>query len=94
MQTNPLLEKLDWVFTSTDWTSEFPNTLSYPLAKLGSDHTPIHVSIGNNIPKSCIFRFENYWMEFDGFMEIANQHSIRHLTQLQNHPNWNQPKIR
>jgi hypothetical protein len=72
MQTNPQLEKLDWVFTSADWTTEFSNTLSFPLAKLGSDHTPIHVSIGNNIPKSCIFIFENYWMEFDGFMEITS----------------------
>jgi hypothetical protein len=71
MQDSPLLEKLDWVFTSADWTIEFPNTLSFPLAKLGSDHTPIHVKIGNDIPKSCIFRFENYWMEFDGFIETT-----------------------
>jgi hypothetical protein len=32
MQNNPLLEKLDWVFTSAEWTTEFPNTLSYPLS--------------------------------------------------------------
>jgi hypothetical protein len=35
MQNSPLLKKLDWVFTSTKWTSEFPNTLSFPLARLG-----------------------------------------------------------
>jgi endonuclease/exonuclease/phosphatase family metal-dependent hydrolase len=60
MQDSPLLEKLDWVFTSPDWTTEFPNTLLYPLAKLGSDHTPIHVQIGNDIQKSNVFRFEYY----------------------------------
>jgi endonuclease/exonuclease/phosphatase family metal-dependent hydrolase len=38
MQDVPLLERLDWVFTSAEWTSEFPNTLSYPLSRMGSDH--------------------------------------------------------
>lgn len=28
MQQNPLLERLDWVFTSTSWTLSFPNTMS------------------------------------------------------------------
>jgi endonuclease/exonuclease/phosphatase family metal-dependent hydrolase len=73
MQDSPLLERLDWVFTSPDWTTEFPNTLSFPLARLGSDHVPIHVQIGNNIPKSSIFRFENHWLEFDGFYDTVKQ---------------------
>jgi hypothetical protein len=72
MQDAPLLEKLDWIFTSPDWTTEFPNTMSFPLARLGSDHTPIHIQIGNNIPKSNLFRFENYWLDFDGFMDVIS----------------------
>jgi hypothetical protein len=71
MQDSPLLERLDWVFTSPDWTTEYPNTLSYPLARLGSDHVPIHIQIGNNIPKSTIFRFENHWLDFDGFYDTV-----------------------
>jgi hypothetical protein len=51
MQDSPLLEKLDWVFTSPDWIAEFPNTLSFQLPSLGSDHSPINVKIGNDIPK-------------------------------------------
>jgi endonuclease/exonuclease/phosphatase family metal-dependent hydrolase len=43
MQDAPLIEKRDWIFTSAEWTVEFPNTMSFPLARLGSDHTPIHV---------------------------------------------------
>jgi hypothetical protein len=73
MQDNPLLERLDWVFTSADWTSDFPNTLSYPLARLGSDHVPIHIQIGTNVPSTNIFRFKNYWMDFNGFNEIVNK---------------------
>jgi hypothetical protein len=72
MQDAPLLEKIDWIFTSPEWTTKFPNTMSFPLARLGSDHTPIHVQIGNDIPKSNLFRFENFWMDFEGFMDIVN----------------------
>lgn len=71
MQENPLLEKLDWVFTNADWTISFPNTIACPLAKVTSDHTPIHIKIGSDIPKASIFRFENYWMDFDGFYDTV-----------------------
>uniref|UniRef100_A0A452XF66 Uncharacterized protein n=1 Tax=Aegilops tauschii subsp. strangulata TaxID=200361 RepID=A0A452XF66_AEGTS len=30
MQDNPLLEKLDWIFTSTAWMTAFPDTLAMP----------------------------------------------------------------
>lgn len=35
------------------------------------DHTPIHIKIGGDIPKANIFRFENYWMDFEGFYQIV-----------------------
>jgi hypothetical protein len=72
MQQSPLLEKLDWVFTSANLTSEFPNTLSFPLSRLGSDHIPIHVQIGTDIPKANLFRFENYWIDFHGFHDTVS----------------------
>ena len=58
MQNNPLLEKLDWIFTSHEWSNHFPDTLASPMARLGSDHVPILIQVGTNIPKSQIFRFE------------------------------------
>jgi hypothetical protein len=69
MQDNPLLEKLDWIFTSHNWTVNFPNTLATPMARLGSDHVPILIQVGTDIPRAQIFRFEEYWMDFDGFSE-------------------------
>jgi hypothetical protein len=30
MQDNPLLEKLDWIFTSANWTTLFPHTIATP----------------------------------------------------------------
>jgi len=74
MQSNPLLEQLDWFFTSVNWTSDFPNTMVTPLARPTSDHVPCKISIGTKIPKSNIFRFENYWTTYSSFFGTV-QHS-------------------
>jgi hypothetical protein len=73
VQDNPLLEKLDWIFTSKNWTVNFPNTLATPMARLGSDHVPILIQVGTDIPRAQIFRFEEYWMDFDGFYETVSK---------------------
>ena len=65
MQDMPLLEKLDWIFTTANWTTEFPNT---------SDHIPIQVQIGTDIPKANMFLFEHYWLEFEGFNEMVQNY--------------------
>jgi endonuclease/exonuclease/phosphatase family metal-dependent hydrolase len=51
MQSSPLLEQLDWVFTSPSSTSQFPLTVVIPLAKTTSDHLPCKIQIGTNIPR-------------------------------------------
>ena len=71
MQDNPLLEKLDWFFTSTSWMTSFPDTIALPLARTISDHVPCMIKIGTMIPKSKIFRFENYWMQIDSFKDTV-----------------------
>ena len=57
-QDQPLLKKLDWIFTSSHWTTVHPSTMAIPLAKISSDHVPIKIQIDSNIPRSQIFRFE------------------------------------
>ena len=42
-----------------------------PLARTASDHVPCVVTINTSILKSKIFRFENYWVELEGFMECV-----------------------
>ena len=44
MQTNPLLEQLDWHYTSANWAATYPNTLVMPLGKPVSDPIPCYVS--------------------------------------------------
>ena len=36
-----------------------------------SDHVPCVVNIATNIPKGKNFRFENYWMEHEVFMDVV-----------------------
>lgn len=43
MQDQPLMQQLDWFFTSPSWTLVYPNTVVIPLAKNTSDHTPCKV---------------------------------------------------
>jgi endonuclease/exonuclease/phosphatase family metal-dependent hydrolase len=72
MQEYPLLVKLDWVFTSANWTMNFPSTYVQPLSKPISDHIPYVVHIMSSIPKSKLFRFENYWADHLGFYDTVS----------------------
>jgi exonuclease III len=73
MQQDPLLEKLDWFFTSASWTASYPSTFVYPLVKPTSDHVPCVVAIGTKIPRAKIFRFENYWLHHSSFKDVVQK---------------------
>ena len=72
MQTDPLLVKLDWVFTSSSWTLTFPATFVQTLSRPISDHTPYVMHIGSSIPKSKLFKFENFWVDHAGFLNTVD----------------------
>lgn len=74
MHSDPLLEQLDWFFTLANWTVEYPSSEVLPMAKITSDHIPCKVSIGTKIPRSNIFRFENYWVDHAGFLQTVLCH--------------------
>jgi endonuclease/exonuclease/phosphatase family metal-dependent hydrolase len=71
MQDNPLLEQLDWFFTSVNWTLDFASTMVTPLARPTFDHVPCRISIETKIPRSKIFRFENYWASHSTFLSTV-----------------------
>lgn len=71
-QHPPLLERLDWFFTSVSWTLTYPNTTASTLVSEVSDDTPCLLQVETEIPRGNIFRFENYWMEHDQFMQVVN----------------------
>ena len=74
MQNDALLVKLYWIFTSASWTLSFPATFVQPLSKPVSYHIPYVLHIGSSIPKSKIFRFENFWVEHPGFIDTVKLH--------------------
>jgi hypothetical protein len=78
MQDNPLLEQLDWFFTSVNWTNDLPLTEVIPLAKITSDHVPCKVMINISIPKSNLFRFENFWSEHSEFLSLVQNTWIQY----------------
>lgn len=59
------------MFTSAAWTLAFPNTTVQPLTRNISGHVPSVVKIDTKIPKSPVFRFENFWVDMDGFYDIV-----------------------
>lgn len=67
-QLCPLLERLDWFFTSFGWTLNYPNCWGETMTMEVSDHTPCLISISTAIPRSKTFRFENFWMLHDDFL--------------------------
>lgn len=70
-QHPPLLERLDWFFTSGAWAIACPYTAAKALVMKTSDHWPYVIEIKTNIPKSKIFRFENFWMEHESFLPLV-----------------------
>ena len=82
MQRFPLLERLDWFFTSISWTISYPNSYVTPLSMETSDHVPCVISISTKIPRKSIFRFENYWMHHESFLPVVQQNWVApvHLT--------------
>jgi hypothetical protein len=71
MQQDPLLEKLDWVFTSASWSISYPSSFFYPMVKPTSNYVPCVIAFESNIPRSPIFRFENYWLHHSSFKSIV-----------------------
>jgi hypothetical protein len=72
MQDNPLLEQLDWFFTSLHWTSPYPSTIVTPQGKPTFDHTPCVVTIQTSIPRCRMFRFESFWVAHPGFLQTIS----------------------
>lgn len=72
-QSSPLLERLDWFFTSSSWTTSYLITTVSSLVMQTSDHWPCKITISTSIPKGKVFRFENYWLQHPSFIQTAQE---------------------
>lgn len=71
-QQPPLLERLDWFFSSQSWTLSSPLTLAHSLVMETSNHWPCVVEFKTAITKGKIFRFENFWMSHPDFLKVVS----------------------
>jgi hypothetical protein len=68
-----LLERLDWFFKSQAWSMKFLSTRARTLTRDTSDLVPCAIHIKTEVPKSAIFRFENFWLEHNNFRQVFKQ---------------------
>lgn len=69
-RTVPTLERLDRAFINLEWDGVLPSTLLSSMTRRTSDHVPLKIEISTAIPKSQVFRFENYWVKDATFLPI------------------------
>ena len=41
------------------------------MAKPTSDHIPCKIQIDASIPQAQVFRFENFWIDYPGFLDLV-----------------------
>lgn len=66
----PTLERLDRVFINLAWDELLPSTILSSLTRTTFDHVPLRIDVSTVIPKSTLFRFENFWVSAAGYREV------------------------
>ncbi|XP_060202677.1 uncharacterized protein LOC132631093 [Lycium barbarum] len=72
-------KRLDMVVVNDNWNGLFPITEVLHLPRVSSDHCPILISYGNqNENHIKYFRFLNFWVDQDDFLEVVKSNWINH----------------
>jgi hypothetical protein len=66
-RASPTLERLDRAFINLSWDTAFPNSNLSSRTRRTSDHVPLIAQIATHIPKTTLFKFENYWVQCKDF---------------------------
>lgn len=70
-QQNPTMTKIDHFLATVEWLEIFPRTDLQALASLGSYHCPLFLQGDTSFDFYHSFRFEAYWVNMPGFMEVV-----------------------
>uniref|UniRef100_A0A0V0IXC5 Putative ovule protein n=1 Tax=Solanum chacoense TaxID=4108 RepID=A0A0V0IXC5_SOLCH len=68
-ESHDVAARLDRFLFSEEWNEEFKNIKQTTLHKVTSDHTPILLQSGNWEPRRSYFKFENWWLQTEGFLD-------------------------
>lgn len=67
-------KRLERVLGNMEWGVSFPNAEAFALPAVGSDHSPILLSLyQNSRVRKKDFKFEAYWMEDEEYDMIVQQ---------------------
>jgi hypothetical protein len=69
--SDPIFEKLDRVLVSIELDLAYPMTVVIDKNSNISDHVSLMLNYGSPQPQCNSFRYENYWVEREGFQEIV-----------------------
>uniref|UniRef100_A0A0V0HCT0 Putative ovule protein n=1 Tax=Solanum chacoense TaxID=4108 RepID=A0A0V0HCT0_SOLCH len=67
--TNNVASRIDRILFTTEWSEQFSKMKQVALQRLTSDHVPIALHCGPWDLNKSYFKFENWWMEVEGFKE-------------------------
>jgi hypothetical protein len=71
-----MLVQLDWFFTTSNWTTIYPNTVVLSLSKIMLDHAPSVVSVYTVIPKLISYVLKNIRLTNKVFSIVFRQLGI------------------
>lgn len=72
-RANPTMVRLDRFFCTVSWDDLFPNCILQAAGSSMSDHCPIVLTTSLATPKHHRFRFENFWLHMDGYLETVQE---------------------
>ncbi|KAH7674505.1 RNA-directed DNA polymerase protein [Dioscorea alata] len=72
-QENIAWVKLDRFLVNSAWAVRFPRMIQNSLPRVGSDHVPIRLEVGNHRSSPRPFRFELVWLTTEGFQDIVHR---------------------
>lgn len=61
--------RLDRFLFSADWNDNFSNIKQQLVQRVNSDHSPIMLQSGSWEPTKAYFKFENWWLQTEGFID-------------------------
>ena len=64
------MERLDRVFVSVEWESNFPRAFLSAMSSSTSDHSPLKICPEADLHIGKRFDFEAFWPKVDGFLEV------------------------
>ncbi len=68
---NAAMSHIDWFLYTGEWEDRYPTVVQRRLPRLLSDHFPIMLESGEFLKGNRPFRFENMWLQAEGFGEMV-----------------------